>query len=225
MTATYLGNTEQLSPQAGLTFGMAAPGIGYVRVGSLGGSGFGEDLAFAISQLGAIDGLIVDLRHNGGGNDQNGEAFVSRLATSEALYRRVRFRDGPNHGDFGPFIDSFVTPLPPVVFGGPIAVLTNRRTASSAESLVLALRTLPDVVTFGDFTGGISANPIERTTINGWQYTVSHWIEYLPDGSTFEGIGLVPDIRLDISPVDKANQRDSIIDAAIADLNQRIADL
>ena len=137
------------------------------------------------------------------------------------MYRRVRFRDGPDHDDFGPFIDSSTTPVSPMLFDIPIAVLTNRRAASSAESLVLALRTLPNVVTIGDFTGGISANPALRTMSNGWQYTVSRWIEFVPDNSTFEGIGLEPDIRVDISAADQAVQRDSIIEAAIADIEAR----
>ena len=111
--------------------------------------------------------------------------------------------------------------MPPTLFNVPIAVLTNRRTGSSAESLVLAFRTLPNVVTIGDFTGGISANPALRSMANGWQYTVSRWIEYLPDNSTFEGIGLEPDIRVDITLADQAVQRDSIIEAAVADLAAR----
>ena len=221
VSASYLGGTEQVSPQASLTFGLAAPGIGYVHVGSLGGSGYDADIEFIAGQLGALQGLIVDLRNNGGGNDQNGEALVGRFTSMSQVYRRVRFRDGPNHDDFGPFIDSLTTPVPPTLFDVPITVLTNRRTASSAESLVLAFRTLPNVVTVGDFTAGISANPVLRTMANGWQYTVSRWIEYLPDNSTFEGVGLEPDIRVDITPADQAVQRDTIIEAAIADLAAR----
>ncbi len=221
VSASYLGGTEQVSPQANLTFGLAAPNVGYIHVNSLGGNGYSADIEFIAGQLEPLQGLILDLRNNGGGNDQNGEAIVSRLSSMSQVYRRVRFRDGPNHDDFGPFIDSSTTSVPPTLFDIPIAVLTNRRTASSAESLVLALRTLPNVVTIGDFTGGISANPALRTMANGWQYTVSRWIEYLPDNSTFEGIGLEPDIRIDITAADQAVQRDSIIEAAIADLAAR----
>jgi hypothetical protein len=222
VAATYLGASRGLSPQANLTYGHVTPEIGYVRVASLIGSGFSADLEFIVGQLVGIEALVIDVRSNGGGNDVNGEAFVARLATQASLYRRVRFRDGPNHTDFGPFIDSVITPVTPTVFTGPIAVLTNRRTASSAESMVLALRTLPDVVTVGDFTGGISANPVERVAANGWRYTISRWIEYLPDNSTFEGIGLEPDIRVDITAADAAVQRDTILDAAIAELSLRI---
>ena len=221
VSASYLGASERLSPRAELIYGYAADDVGYVRVASLSGSGFAADLRDIVAELGPIAGLVVDLRHNGGGDDRNGEAFVEVLARAEAVYRRVRFRDGPNHGDFGPFLDSRLTPAGPPAFSGPIAVLTNRRTASSAESMVLAFRTLSNAVTVGDLTAGASANPSVNRLPNGWEYTVSRWIEYLPDNTTFEGIGLVPDIRVDITPEDEAALRDTILDSALQSIRDR----
>lgn len=81
---------------------------------------------------------------------------------------------------------------------------------------------LPNVTRIGDFTGGGSANPALRTLPNGWQYTVSRWIEYRPDGTTFEGVGIEPDIRVDISAADAAALRDTIMDTAIAHLLEQL---
>jgi len=55
----------------------------------------------------------------------------------------------------------------------PIALLTNRRTFSAAESFVLAMRTLPQVTIVGDTTGGGSGNPLHRELPNGWGLSVS----------------------------------------------------
>lgn len=222
IAATYLGSNAMMSPQVNMLFGAIDADIGYLRVHSLGGSGHGTDIDFILGQLTGFRALIVDLRSNGGGNDQNGEAVAARFADMTRLYRRVRFRDGPNHGDFGPFLDSFISPAGTQSFQGPIAVLTNRAVISSAESLVLAFSVLPNVVTVGDFTGGGSANPVQRTLANGWQYTVSRWIEYRPDGTTYEGIGIGPDIRVDISSTDAAVLRDTIMESAISNLRSRI---
>lgn len=223
VTATYLGASAMMSPQVNMLFGRIDADIGYLRVHTLGGTGHGADIDFVLSQLGGIRALIVDLRSNDGGNDQNGEAVAARFADMTRLYRRVRFRDGPNHGDFGPFLDSFVSPAGPQSFQGPVAVLTNRGTISSAESLVLAFAVLPNVVSVGDFTGGGSGNPVQRMLANGWQYTVSRWIEFRPDGTTFEGVGIEPDIRVDISSTDAAALRDTIMDAAIVNLRGSIS--
>ena len=219
--ATYLEQTGMMSPQSGMLFGRIDADIGYVRVHGLGGQGHGNDIDYILSQLDGVRGMVIDLRSNGGGDDQNGAAIAARFADAMRLYRRVRFRDGPNHDDFGPFIDGFIQPGGAESFAGPISVLTNRGTLSSAESLVLAFAVLPNSVSFGDFTGGGSANPEQREWSNGWRYTVSRWIEYRPDGSTFEGVGIEPDVRIDMTATDMAAFRDTILDAAIADLRSR----
>ena len=100
-------------------------------------------------------------------------------------------------------------------------MLTNRRVFSSAESLVLAFDVIPTTFTVGDFTGGGSANPDAKTLSNGWEYTVSRWVEFRVDGTTFEGVGIEPDVRVDISAQDAADMRDTIIDAAIEELGIR----
>lgn len=223
VTASYLGQSAMMSPQADMLFGIVDADIGYVRVHSLSGSGHGSDIDLILGQLSGIRGLVVDLRGNGGGNDGNGEAIAARFTDATRLYRRVRFRNGPNHGDFDPFIDSFIAPGGAESFQGPISVLTNRGVISSAESLVLAFAVIPGAATFGDFTGGGSANPELRQWANGWTYTVSRWIEYRPDGTTFEGVGLEPDVRVDISTTDAAALRDTILDTAITDLRNRIS--
>ena len=81
---------------------------------------------------------------------------------------------------------------------------------------------MPNVTLDGDFTGGGSGNPARRTLSNGWQYTVSRWIEFRPDGTTYEGVGIEPNIRTDISAADAAALRDTIIDDAIAFLQTQI---
>lgn len=220
--ATYLGQSAMMSPQVSMLFGRIDPDIGYLRVPSLGGTGYGSDVDYVLAQLAGVRGLVVDVRGNGGGDDRNGEAIAGRFADAMYLYRRIRFRDGPGHGDLGPFIDSFIAPTGVESFLGPVAVLTNRSTISSAESLVLAFAVLPNAMSFGDYTGGGSANPEQKQLANGWLYTVSRWIEYRPDGTTYEGVGIAPDTRLDITLADMAVSRDTILDAAIADLNNRL---
>ena len=220
--ATYLGQNAMTSPLSSMVFGQIDADIGYLRVHSLGGTGHDSDIDSILGQLAGVRGLVIDLRGNGGGNDRNGADIASRFADATRLYRRIWFRDGPNHDDFGPFIDDFISPTGAESFLGPVAVLTNRGTISSAESLVLAFAVFPSARSFGDFTGGGSANPEQRQWANSWTYTVSRWIEFRPDGTTFEGVGIEPDVRTDISAADAAALRDTILDEAISDLRSRL---
>jgi hypothetical protein len=220
--ATYLRGSEMMSPEANLLFGRIDDDIGYLAVPSLAGSGYGSDADYVLAQLNGVRAMIVDLRGNGGGDDRNGKAVVARFTDATRLIRQVRFRDGPEHDDFGPLIDDFIEPDGAQSFDGPVAVLTNRRVFSSAETMVLAFDVLPNVVRVGDFTGGGSANPAEFRLLNGWSYTVSRWIVNRPDGTTFEGVGIEPDIRIDITAEDAAALRDTIMEEAISELRRRL---
>lgn len=222
VTASYLGGSEMLTPEANMLFGRIDENIGYLAVRSLAGSGHGPDTDYVLAQLSGISAMIVDLRDNGGGDDRNGKAIASRFTDAVYLFRQVRYRDGPEHDDFGPPTDDFIGPDGAQSFAGPVVVLTNRRVFSSAETTVLAFDVLPNVVRIGDFTGGGSANPAEFVLPNSWSYTVSRWIVNRPDGTTFEGVGIAPDIRVDITQEDAASLRDTIMDAAITDLRQRL---
>ena len=222
VSATYLGETEMMSPEANLLFGRIDDDIGYLAVRNLAGSGYGRDTDYVLAQLGGVRAMILDLRDNGGGDDRNGKAVVARFVDSMRLFRQVRYREGPAHDDFGAPIDDFVEPGGAQSFDGPVAVLTNRRVISSAETMLLALDVLPNVTRIGDFTGGGSANPAEFRLPNGWTYTVSRWIVNRPDGTTFEGVGIEPDIRIDITEEDAASLRDTIMEEAIAHLRRRL---
>jgi hypothetical protein len=222
VSATYLGETERMSPEANLTFGRIDDDIGYLAVRNLAGSGYGPDTDYVLAQLSSVRAMILDLRDNSGGDDRNGKAVVARFADTIRLIRQVRYRNGPAHDDFGPPQDDFIEPDGTQSFDGPVAVLTNRRVFSSAETMVLALDVLPNVVRIGDFTGGGSANPMRFVLPNGWSYMVSRWIVNRPDGTTFEGIGIEPDIRIDITEEDAASLRDTIMEEAISDLRHRL---
>lgn len=185
-------NGTQIQVSSAVFAGRPEPGIGYIHIGSF-PSDLPARLDTALAALAPLNALIVDLRHNTGGSDGAAAAAAGRLADQRRLFRRVAYRNGPEHDDFTEPRESFVEPRGPVRFTGPTAVLTNRRTFSSAESFVLAARQMPHVIVVGDTTGGGSGAPIYRELPNGWIYRMSRWVSYTPDGRTFQGVGLAPD--------------------------------
>lgn len=210
------------TPRGRLQFGHATAEIGYVRIRSMSGSGFGADLDLVLEQLAGARALVVDVRHNGGGQTRNGLDVAGRFAGSDVSFGFVQYRDGPQHDDFTPLEAQVVSSAGPRRFPGPVAVLTNRQSMSATELFVLAMRSLPSVVIVGDSTaGGVSA-PLTRELPNGWTYRFSTSLWYTADRLTFEDVGLAPDVWVRGSAEELAMGRDAVLDTAMAVVGARL---
>lgn len=195
--------------------------IGYIHIKS-----FGNDVDdyLAIDDIlegfKDKDGLIVDVRSNGGGTTTNSQLIASRFADQERLYLKVKYKSGPGHGDFTGWYERTVKPEGRVHYLKPVVVLTNRTTFSAAEDFVLAMRQLPHVKIVGDTTGGGSGNPIYRELPNGWIFRLSSWIAAGPDEVPFEGIGLYPDVPAWTAPSDSTKGADRIFMKALEEVEK-----
>lgn len=188
--------------------------IGYMAIG---GWTQGVDIAVidsVLEQFRALPALIIDVRPNGGGNDELALRVAARFATTRTHFGSVRFRNGPHHSDFGPVIDRFVEPRGPWQYQHPVAVLAGRAVFSSNETFIAAMRELPHVTVIGDTTGGSSGNPGSHDLGDGWTYRVPRWIASLVDGTVIEWNGIPPDIALTTSTLDFDGETDPVIDFA-----------
>lgn len=216
IAAQYL--TGGATAGGGVRWGRLAPDVGYLLIPTFGDRAVIDGVDAALTGLGAPAGLVVDVRHNGGGTDNWAVAVAGRFADRARHYRTVQYRNGPAHDDFtAPRPDS-LRPAGPVRYAGPVVLLTNRHVFSAAEDFVLAMRRLPQVTVVGDTTGGGAGNPIMRELSNGWVYRIPRWIVRAPDGTTHEGVGLGPDVFVQFDPADAAVDGDPLLDSALARL-------
>lgn len=159
------------------------------------------------------DGLIIDVRSNGGGSQQNGLNIASRLTDEERLYARQRFKTGPGKTDFTPWASLKITPHSGEKYLGKVAILTNRRSYSATTFFSQMMRSLPQARLIGDQTGGGGGIPVFAELPNGWTYRFS--------GSQtvdLEGVQLefgVPVDQLLTHPMDAIPGKDHFIEAAI----------
>jgi hypothetical protein len=205
------------APVAGhVRFGLIAPGVGYVSVPSFLGSGWANEMDAAIAALAGATRMIVDVRDNGGGNQPLAVDIAGRFADRARTFGYVRRRNGPAHTDFTDFAAQTVSPSGPTQFTGPVYLLANRRSASSAEDFVRAMHALPNVTVVGDTTAGAAGGPIVRELANGWTYQVSSWIEYGLDRTPFEGVGLAPDVLVKATAADALRDMDPPLERAVA---------
>ncbi|MBN1490426.1 MAG: S41 family peptidase [Phycisphaerae bacterium] len=180
----------------------------------------------------SADAMIIDIRDNSGGNENNAIKFASRFVNEPVDYGYVQTRNGPDHDDFDPLITKTLQPSTGTHYDGPVYGLIGQRCLSSAEWFTLMLRAAGATL-IGDKTRGGSGNPNTHELANGVQYGVSTWIAY---GSAYgiwgylhtgddgddlveiEDNGIMPDIWLAPgTSVDESN--DHVLEAALDDIS------
>ncbi len=209
----FLGEVEDDSP---FVSAKLSGGMGYIRIITFGRPQ--EDyrsFKSTLDSLGNINGLIIDLRDNGGGNTTNSNYIAGHFSADKFTYGYVRYRNGLAHTDFTKWIPLEVEPTTEDPYLGPVALLTNRRSFSSTEDFIMSMKTLPNVTQIGDTTGGGSGNPVFRELPNGWNFRLSTWQMVDLNMETFEGRGLEPDIPVWITNDITLLGRDKILLTAI----------
>ncbi|RZS95465.1 S41 family peptidase [Cecembia calidifontis] len=159
------------------------------------------------------DGLIIDVRSNGGGNLQNALNIASRFIEQEVTYARQRFKKGPGRADFTPWADLRISPHSGDKYLGKVAVLTNRRSYSTTTFFAQMMRTLPQARLFGDQTGGGGGIPVYAELPNGWTYRFSGSQTVDLDGVQLE-FGVQADQFLE-NPMSIVEGKDRVIEEAI----------
>ncbi|MEZ5070712.1 MAG: S41 family peptidase [Bacteroidales bacterium] len=207
-------------------FGRLDGDIGYVHLTHVSaGVKLWEDFFdAAFAALGDTRGMIVDLRNNSGGNDQEAVYIAGRFAREEKDAFGFRLKDGPGMDDYTPFHFYKVKPEGKTRYHKPLVVLTHRFTISAGETLTMSFRRLDQVTVVGDTTSGAFSDMTIRELPNGWAYTISigDWRDH--NLVSYEGIGLAPDVPVLNRPEDLATGRDEALEAAMALLAAAPAD-
>ena len=161
-----------------------------------------------------VKGLIVDLRHNQGGDFTYAFANMGRLTNEKRLIFTSKTKNGPGQNDFTDWHSWYLEPKGEF-WDKKIAVLTDRYTISAGERAVMAFRALPQATLIGDTTNGATSTMIGRELANGWHYSIATQKVKLFDNQSYEGIGIVPDIRVINSLSELSNGKDAVLEKAL----------
>lgn len=206
-----------------VTYGILYQNIGYMRIPSLSYSIGESNLDNILYYLKTCDGLIIDIRDNGGGIMTAVETIVARFITERTLAGYISHKTGPGHDDFSEPYPYYYNPaeVGRIMWGKPVAILTNRSTYSASNNLVSIMRTLPNVKIVGATTGGGSGMPFSSELPNGWSIRFSSAPILDPLGRTTEfGIEPSEGCAIDLDPQAALNGHDTILDFAISLLSQ-----
>ena len=147
-------------------------------------------------------GVILDLRGNAGGDMAPMVAAVSPLLPdgnvlgyqyANGQMHHLTLKNGAFNGGSGITVDSFKMPE-----RLPIAILTDERTASSGEAVLLAFRGLENVRTFGSPTAGYASVNTVYSLYDGVQLWLTVAADVAPrTGEVFCDDPISPDVLTD----------------------------
>jgi len=190
--------------------------IGYVRYGSFMDAIDEKSLDHILTRYANTDGLILDLRENGGGSIANIPLLLERFTNERTLVGYFITRNGTERTDFGPKANFFIGAHDGVTYEKPVMVLIDRGSYSATTMFALATKPFSNVRLVGDTTGGGGGLPNGGQLPNGWIYRFS--VSQLLDlnENNYAESGVAPDIVAAVDFTDLTT--DEIIERAIEEI-------
>lgn len=189
--------------------------IGYVRYGSFSDNFSDSTIEYLFDRYKNTQGLILDMRQNGGGYIMNVFNLLSHLTLSEDPIYTSSIKSGEGHDDFTDPQAIYATPYDSILhYDKPVAVLIDRGSYSATSMFSLATLTLDNVFLVGDTTGGGLGMPNGGQLPNGWTYRFSITRTLTPDGLNYEN-GVPPDYYAVLDSSDMQHGFDTVIETAL----------
>ena len=213
----YLGTGYKIA--SGLSYRILDDNIAYVRYESF-QDGIGEgNLDKMLINLMFCQGLILDIRDNGGGNLLYAERLAARFFNERTMVGYMQHKTGAGHSDFSSMQEQWLDPSSNIRWHKPVCVLTNRGVYSAANECVKYMKQCPTATIVGDHTGGGAGLPFSSSLPNGWSVRFSACPMYDVERQSTE-FGISPDVRVDLLQSDLLRGEDTIIEAARAILSK-----
>lgn len=197
---------------------MVFDNVAYVYYSSFANPISKGNMDLLISSIQDKDGLILDVRNNGGGSTENARMFTERFTNEKVWVGTNYIKTGPGYEDFRPE-EVFIKPHEGQRFTGDVVLLTNRKSYSATTYFTQFMSVLPNVTLVGDTTGGGGGMPAFRDLPNGWLVRVSSSRFFSPQGFNIES-GIPPDVLVYLDPQAAQRGRDDILEAALDMLRQ-----
>jgi tricorn protease len=183
--------------------------IGYIHIPDMGAAGIREFIKWYYPQLDK-DGLVVDVRANGGGNVSR--MLIERLRRKVLGYNFQRLNE-----DAGTYPDG--------VFRGPMVALLNENSASDGDIFPYMFREAGLGSLIGKRSwGGVVGITNRGTLIDGGVVNVPEFALTNTKGEyIIEGYGVDPDIEVDNDPKSVIAGHDPQLERAVQEVMKKLA--
>lgn len=203
-----------------VTYGILPEGnVGYIHIPSFSSALGDGNIDWILTELATCNGLVIDIRNNGGGNMSYAETWARHFITKRRVAGYMIHKTGPGHNDFSEPFEFSYDPVEAghVVWKKPVVLLTNRSTFSAANFFTAVMRSLPQVIHAGATTGGGSGMPASYELPGGWAIRMSA-VSVLDSKGNITEPGIAPPRRYEVDmDMDEAFKgRDSMLDFAVS---------
>ncbi|QDV05817.1 Peptidase family S41 [Planctomycetes bacterium Poly30] len=200
---------------------MLPDNIAYVELNSFSNPDASKGFADNFEDISKADGIVFDVRKNGGGSSNYGYDVLSRLTQEPfavSSWRTMNYRPAyrawsyptDNHESTG----NTELPDPDQYYSGPVAVLSGPETFSAAEDFLVAFDVMDRGPIIGQASGGSTGQPLPISLPGGGRARITTKRDTYPDGSDFVGVGVQPDISAPPTVDDFIERRDFALELA-----------
>lgn len=204
---------KDYNQSSGLTYQILENNIGYIYCSSF-SNGIGDgNLDQTLNRLAICDGLIIDVRNNGGGNLTTVQKLAARFTNQKTLVGYMTHKTGKGHSDFSNPYPVYIEPSNGIRWQKRAVVLTNRRSFSATNDFVNSMKQFPLITIVGDKTGGGSGLPFTSEIPCGWSIRFSASPMLDPQMNQIE-FGINPDVKVDMTSEDMQKGKDTMIEIA-----------
>jgi len=198
--------------------------VAYLQVNEFETDAGFKRFATAFDSIKTTSALVIDLRQNGGGSSGNGYDILSYLtdkayrpgsyqsriysAVGRARGEGVRFEDLNRTSTWSPAGGN-------KLYTKPVAVLISGETFSAAEDFCSAYVGLKRGILVGEPTGGSTGQPLAFSLPGGIMARVCTKRDAYPDGTEWNGIGILPTVPARPTVAALRAGRDPVLEAAL----------
>lgn len=172
----------------------------------------------ALTALKDVNGLIIDVRMNGGGHDEISMLIAQRFMANSGHVYSKQARLG---NDRTPLLNVYLEPASDNQYLGPIVVLTSASTASAAEVFALAMGSFVNVSIMGESTQGAFSDVLTSRVTSDIVFGLSNEYYLSTTGQWFEHIGIPVEPQIPFLTSEQREQkRDYALEEALKHLTQ-----
>jgi len=220
-------------PAEDFEFKSISPKVAYVSLGTFDDSTVVTEFKKALPEIRKHQVLIMDIRKNGGGNDEYAKQIAEYLTDQPFMVSsmwKTRAHNAANkawaaQGDtsLAGYLhrniwekhpgDTIRIPTSLSRLNMPVYILTSKNTGSAAEDFLIYLNYSKNVTRIGQATNGSSGQPLSIKLPLGVTARVCAKADEFPDGTEFINIGIKPQIAVEPA---LAEGKDAELEKALA---------